>query len=143
MAATVYIKRRFGWNPLIATRAAHSCYIPLKASNCRHLVGIFVEHINLLACSELMTTVQDVARWMLQEIERHGRLYQENAAIDIDKNFGSEFAPISENGNLVIRQDVLREFRKLTESEVVWDKTERMWRKRDRRDTPGKRTADY
>jgi hypothetical protein len=48
---------------------------------------------------------------------------------DIQKRFGSAFVYMKENGNLAIGKDVLREFRKITEGKVVWERGEKAWRK--------------
>jgi hypothetical protein len=78
-----------------------------------------------------MATAQEVAQWMLDEVTRKGELHQETAASDIALKFGLEFTYDNENGNLAIRRDVLAAFRILTENSVVWDRENRLWRKRD------------
>jgi hypothetical protein len=78
-----------------------------------------------------MATAQEVAEWMLGEVTRNGELYQEAAVHYIVENFGHEFTYDNENGNLAIRRDVLAAFRKVTENSVVWDRENRLWRKRD------------
>jgi predicted phage-related endonuclease len=75
---------------------------------------------------------------MLAELGRDGTLYQEVAASEIEKRFGQDFTPTNENGNLSIRRDVLAAFRKLTDETVVWERDERMWRKREGFDSPGR-----
>ena len=80
----------------------------------------------------------DVARWMLAELDREGMLSQEEAVSEIGDRFGEEFTPPNENGNLSIRTDVLAAFRKLTDETVVWERGERLWRKRERHDNPGR-----
>ncbi|MGH9514203.1 MAG: DUF6953 family protein [Terriglobales bacterium] len=88
-----------------------------------------------------MPTAKDVAEWMVEELQgdRLGTLIQEDAALDIEKKFGSEFTYLTDYGNSAIRRDVLREFRKLTKDWVVWDGGEKAWRKRERYDSPGRR----
>jgi hypothetical protein len=83
-------------------------------------------------------TPTDVAIWMLSELKRDGTLYQEVAASEIEKRFGQAFTPINENGNYSIRRDVLAAFRKLTDNTVIWERGERMWRKRQGYDSPGR-----
>lgn len=90
-----------------------------------------------------MTTSKDVAQWMLEELKREKYLYQNSMVSDIESKFGEEFTYVNENGNPAIDRRVLREFRKLTEDIVVWERGERLWRFREDYDEPGKRQTDY
>lgn len=81
---------------------------------------------------------KSVAEWMLDEVARVGFLYQETAVYDISENFGGEFTYENESGNLAISKAVLTEFRKISEKSVVWERGERMWRKREAYDEPGR-----
>jgi hypothetical protein len=85
-----------------------------------------------------MATAQEVAQWMLDEVMGKGELEQEAAVSDIALKFGNEFTYDNENGNLAIRRDVLAAFRRLTENSVVWDRENRLWRKRESDDDPGR-----
>jgi hypothetical protein len=76
------------------------------------------------------------------ESEQPPLLYQEVIVYDIAQNFGDEFVYTNQNGNLAISRRVLEEFRKLTEATVVWERGERMWRKREPYDPPNKRQVD-
>jgi hypothetical protein len=87
-------------------------------------------------------TPREVAEWMLEEIKGTGYLYQEDVVYEIASKFGDEFTYINQNGNLAIDKQVLREFRELTESSVVWKRGEKLWRMREDYDPPGKRQAD-
>jgi hypothetical protein len=84
-------------------------------------------------------TPEDVARWMLEELKREKYLYQETVVYDIESKFGEKFTYVNENGNLSIDRRVLREFRKLTEDIVVWERRERLWRFRENYDESGRR----
>ena len=84
-------------------------------------------------------TPNEIAQWMLNEVETQGMLYQYEAASDIESRFGSEFVPENENGNPSIRADVLKAFRSISEDSVVWERVERLWRKRETFDEPGRR----
>ena len=75
-------------------------------------------------------TPEDVAKWMLSEINNHDVLYQYDAASQIEDKFGDEFTPLNDNGNPSIRGDVLQAFRNLSGDDVVWERGERLWRKR-------------
>ena len=89
-----------------------------------------------------MATPKDVAAWMLQALEERQYLYQEDVVYEIATEFGEEFTYLNANGNLAIDKRVLREFRKLTEATVVWERSERMWRRRMESDPPGSRQVD-
>jgi hypothetical protein len=85
-----------------------------------------------------MTTEQDVAQWMLEQIESDYFLYQEAAVGQIAEEFGEQFTYVNENGNLAIDKNVLKEFRRITGDAVIWERSERMWRKREQNDSPGR-----
>lgn len=89
-----------------------------------------------------MATAREVAEWMAGELNRVSELYQEDAAYEVERLFGKQFLYENENGNMAIDRAVLREFRRLTESDVVWEPSERYWRKREPRDPIGKRRAE-
>jgi hypothetical protein len=89
-----------------------------------------------------MATAREVAQWMSQEVEKSGILEQEVAAFTILKKFGEEFTYTNDNGNIAIARNVLAEFRKLTDKTVVWERGERLWRKRHSFDDKAKRQVD-
>ena len=83
-------------------------------------------------------TPESVARWMLEQIEEHSELDQASAVADISGLFGDTFTTENDSGNLAISKDVLASFRKLTAESVVWDRNQRLWRKRGPSDEPGR-----
>jgi len=85
-----------------------------------------------------MATPNDVAAWMMGEVTASGVLHQDDAAAQIEAKFGDEFVPLNDNGNMSIRPDVLKEFRKQSGDDVVWERGERLWRKRESFDQPGR-----
>jgi hypothetical protein len=85
-----------------------------------------------------MTTADDVAQWMVDEVMRRGTLDQETAAHQIRMKFGKDFTYTNENGNWAIDRKVLSAFKKLTGDTVVWDRSYREWRKRQTYDKPGR-----
>ena len=87
-------------------------------------------------------TVKDVAQYMLRRLEKDVYLYQQVIVSDIKREFGDGFVYENANGNLAIKPNVLKEFRKLTEHDTVWERGSRLWRKRETFDTPGKRQTD-
>jgi hypothetical protein len=83
-------------------------------------------------------TPEAVAKWMLSQLEREGWLYQEDAVGQIGERFGAEFTYLNDGGNPAIDRRVLRAFRKLTDDKVVWDRSDRCWRRRTLDDAPGR-----
>jgi len=73
---------------------------------------------------------QDVAQWMLEQVEKYGELYQWDAVSSIIEIFGEEFSYVNDNGNDAISPKVLAAFRKLSGNKVVWERSERLWRER-------------
>ena len=85
-----------------------------------------------------MTTPLDVAKWMSDQLDKDGIIYQEYIVGDIEQHFGEDFVYPNENGNPAISRSVLRAFRKLTENTAVWSRSERCWTKRNQYDPPGR-----
>lgn len=85
----------------------------------------------------------DVANWMLKQVKKDKVLYQQQVVYEINERFGDKFTYVNNNGNLAIVASVLKEFRKLSEDVVVWERDERCWRLRNKNDTPGRRQACY
>ena len=86
-------------------------------------------------------TAVDVAVWMRSRITVHDPLYQSEAVYTIQEKFGDHFTFDNANGNLAISREVLSEFRRLTDTTVVWDATERAWRLREEDDAPGRKAT--
>lgn len=87
-------------------------------------------------------SAQQAATWMRGQIEEHGVLYQDEAAAEITARFGDECTYQNENGNLSISHEVLKRFRAVTETTVVWDSAERMWRRREKYDSASRRANE-
>jgi len=86
----------------------------------------------------MATTPDDVAKWMLGELQREKYLYQETVVYDIESKFGKDFVYLNDNGNLAISRKILSAFKKLTGDSVIWERAERMWRFREQHDEPGR-----
>jgi hypothetical protein len=87
-------------------------------------------------------SASDVAAFMLEQLSIESSLYQDVVVCDIRDRFGEGFVYINDNGNLAIDKKVLVAFRKLTEGDVVWDRRERFWRRREDYDASGSRVSD-
>lgn len=83
-------------------------------------------------------TPQTIAAWMLSQIEREGCIYQDDVVDYLVKNDQELLLTENADGNQVVSKPVLAEFRKLTETTVVWVKPERYWRWRVAEDEPGR-----
>jgi hypothetical protein len=75
-----------------------------------------------------MSTVKDVADWMVAQLNTNKYLDQETAVWEIERKFGTTFVYDNANGNPAIDKKVLAEFRKLTDGKAVWERGERAWR---------------
>ncbi len=82
-------------------------------------------------------TEDDVAEWMLKQVSSKS-LYQDDAVWQIMKTFGKQFTYNNANGNPAISKGVLEKFRKISGDDVVWSRSERLWRKRTARDKLGR-----
>jgi hypothetical protein len=87
----------------------------------------------------MASTPEEIAEWMVTELERNQYLNQDTVVYEITQRFGEEFTYINQHGNLAIDRRVLAAFRKLTEDTVVWERGERLWRKRHEADEVGRR----
>lgn len=86
-------------------------------------------------------TPLEAATWMAAQVAKHGVLYQDAAADHLALRFGRKFATENDSGGMSIDKKVLAEFRQLTETTVVWDRSEKCWRRREPGDGTG-RLAD-
>lgn len=84
-----------------------------------------------------MTTPGEVANFMVEELDRVKFLHQETVVYQIKAKFGAGFTGTNANGNPSIHKNVLAEFNRLT-PDVVWERGERLWRRRQSYDKPGR-----
>jgi hypothetical protein len=85
------------------------------------------------------TTSYDVARWMIDELDRTGSLPQADAVAGIEREFEVGFIYVNRNGHKAIEPNVLREFQELTGDSVVWDQSAYEWRHRQPGDAPSRK----
>jgi len=83
-------------------------------------------------------TTNEVAAWMLAVIQEQGELTQSNAYYMINKQFGSGFTTVTNSGSPSIKSSVLTAFKKISEDSVIWERSEKKWRKREFFDAPGR-----
>lgn len=72
-------------------------------------------------------TAQDVAEWMVKEIEFKGMLYQSDAIEYVKAHFGEQFVFVNENGNASLSKEVKKAFRKLHRGKIAWERDSFMW----------------
>lgn len=83
-------------------------------------------------------TPKEAAQWMLDKLKAGGVLVQEQAAWELH-NTDSSLTYQNDNGNLAISKKVLAEFNKITgDGDVVWSRSDRLWRFREPSDQPGR-----
>ena len=85
-----------------------------------------------------MTTPQEVAQWMAEQLVHQVYLYPEDVVGDLREQLGEQFVYQTASGYPAISRAVLRAFRKLTANTVVWEQSGRSWRKRAGYDRPGR-----
>jgi hypothetical protein len=78
------------------------------------------------------------AQWMLDCLQRKKVLYQEDVVDYLIKSKDEALLSYNADGNQVIGRNVLAAFRKLTEKNVVWVRSEFCWRFRVKEDGPGR-----
>jgi hypothetical protein len=74
-----------------------------------------------------MITIDKVAEFMLDMLN-HINMPQEKVAFEIEKKFGKNFISYSVSGNRTIDKRVLRQFKKLADGGVIWDRGAKAWR---------------
>jgi hypothetical protein len=75
---------------------------------------------------------------MVDQFRNSDYLYQQVAVYNIQTRFGDQFVYYNQAGNQAIDRRVLAAFRALTGDAVVWERGQRVWRKRHGYDAPGR-----
>lgn len=77
-----------------------------------------------------MTTPEDVGRWLHATILENNarRSYQSALVRRIRSDFGEEFSYRNKNGNWAIDKAVLKEFNRIRDEHIVWDRSDQSWR---------------
>lgn len=81
---------------------------------------------------------EEVARWMLSQIEIHDCIYQDDVVDYLVKLKADHLLRENADGNLVVGLAVLNAFKAITSLNVVWVKPDRYWRFRVPEDEPGR-----
>ena len=72
-------------------------------------------------------TAEQIAQWMLEEVQFNGTLRQEQAIEHIKSTYGEAFVYVNENGNASIAKEVKKAFKKLHGGKVGWDRDGFFW----------------
>ena len=83
-------------------------------------------------------TPENVAAWMLRQIELDDCLYQDDVVDYLVQNDNENLLTENSDGNQVVGKSVLTAFRKLTETTVVWVRPDKYWRWRVDEDEPSR-----
>jgi hypothetical protein len=82
-------------------------------------------------------SANQIAAWMVSQLGPSW-LRQQSVARMIRTQWGDEYVYKNKNRHWAINPDILEEFRKLTEEQVVWSRSKQAWRKRRDGDGPGR-----
>lgn len=83
-------------------------------------------------------SINNIISWMLSKLEREACLYQDDVVDYLVKNSFEQYLIENSEGNQVLNRKLLEEFKKHTEDDVVWVRTELYWRWRVFEDEPGR-----
>lgn len=82
-------------------------------------------------------SVKKIAQWMYDSAIE-SELYQIDAVNYIAEKFGEIFIYENQNGNPAISKEILKEFRKISGNDIIWERYSRSWRRRTSEDSPGR-----
>jgi hypothetical protein len=75
---------------------------------------------------------------MLAQLTQDGCVYQDDVVDALVRANAESLLRENSDGNLVVGAELLKAFRKLIETDVVWVKPDRYWRFRVAEDEPGR-----
>jgi hypothetical protein len=81
---------------------------------------------------------EEVSIWMRTQLDRDGCLYQDDVVDHLVKANADSLLRENNDGNLVLERKLLTVFRKLTQDDVVWVKSDKYWRFRVLEDEPSR-----
>ncbi len=81
---------------------------------------------------------QELAQWMQSELDRNTCLYQDDVVDFAVKNELESLLKENSDGNVVLGNRVLSEFKKLNATSVVWVRPDKYWRFRVAEDEDGR-----
>jgi hypothetical protein len=75
----------------------------------------------------MTSSAKDIAAWMVETIKAEKPVDQEHLVRDIEEKFGREWEHYNGAGNPAIKPSILSQFRKLHDSAIEWDRSDRSW----------------
>ena len=72
-------------------------------------------------------TAKEVAIWLANEIKRCGAMERSRATQKIEDRFDKSFLTLSEGGQKLIKEQVLRHFRVIKHDSIVWNEGRQAW----------------
>lgn len=85
---------------------------------------------------------KDLAKWMLDKLGEDGCLYQEDVVDHLLRIEAEDLLRENGQGNLVLSKQLLIEFRKISEPDIVWVQRDRYWRFRVDEDESGRASRE-
>ena len=82
--------------------------------------------------------MNNIVSWMISKLEEDSCIYQDDVVDYLVKNNFETYLTENSVGNLVLNRNLLEEFKKRTENNVVWVRNELYWRWRVPEDEPGR-----
>ena len=82
--------------------------------------------------------MNNIVSWMISKLEEDSCLYQDDVVDYLVENNFETYLTENSEGNLVLNRNLLEEFKKRTENNVVWVRNELYWRWRVPEDEPGR-----
>jgi hypothetical protein len=91
--------------------------------------GARCEPVPLIALISVTNDVE-IAEWLMNEVRSNGarRSYQNRLVRGMKEKFGEACTYKNHNGNPAIDRGILREFGKLKDEHVLWDRSDQSWR---------------
>lgn len=71
--------------------------------------------------------VEEIAQWMLTELQSAGMLHQDQAVAHIRSHYGDAFIYVNEKGNASIDKEVKKRFKKLHGGRAAWERDGFFW----------------
>jgi hypothetical protein len=85
-----------------------------------------------------MLSVKDISLWMLDSLQKHGCLYQQDVVDYLVKEGNEQHLKESADGNQALSTKIINKFRVDSGEDVVWVKPDKYWRYRVAEDEDGR-----
>lgn len=85
-----------------------------------------------------MLSVKDISLWMLDSLQKHGCLYQQDVVDYLVKEGNEQHLKENADGNQALSTKIINKFRVDSGENVVWVKPDKYWRYRVAEDEDGR-----